>query len=94
MPNDFEQSVLSELAAIKMLVARLAIGGLPDDKQVKVLTHLGFQPKDIAQIIGKSSNAVRQTKFRSKTTRQTVGKKKLAKGAPAQSASEGKADGQ
>jgi len=41
------------------LLAILAVRGLPQREQIAVLDKVGFRPREIAEIVGTTSNAVR-----------------------------------
>ena len=67
MTNEgLESAVLQKMdIVIKLLAANLVKGESPD-RQVKLLSDLGMQPKDIATILGKNPTTVRTALHRSR----------------------------
>ena len=55
--------LLEELQMIKKLLAVNIIKGTSLKEQVKLLTEVGFSPKEISGVTGKSANLIRVTKF-------------------------------
>jgi DNA-binding transcriptional MerR regulator len=62
MNND----VLKEIQQIKRLLVTLCTKNLEQKDQIRVLNSAGFQPKEIAELIGTTANAVRVGKTRIK----------------------------
>ncbi|WP_321992541.1 hypothetical protein [Marispirochaeta aestuarii] len=56
-----DKKVLEELQQIKKLLILLCLNNLDQKEQIRRLNFAGFQPKDIAEIIGTTSNTVRVT---------------------------------
>lgn len=58
MDESTQKSILHELKIIKKLLAQNHLGGVSHMKQISKLNSIGFQPKEIAEILGKTSNTV------------------------------------
>lgn len=58
-----EKKLFWELKTIKKLLAANVIEGKNLKEQVRLLSDVGLQPNDIAEITGKSANLIRVTKF-------------------------------
>lgn len=70
MDDRFQNQILSELRIIKKL---LALNLLTEDsqmQQIQKLHSIGFQPKEIAQILGTTSNTVNVTLNRVRKAKQ------------------------
>ena len=61
MSDDIQEGILNELRVIKKLLAQNLLAGQSQTKQITKLDSLGFQPKEIAEILGTTSNTVRVT---------------------------------
>ena len=59
MAKDTEELLLSKMDQILRLLAAAVTRGLKQPEQIMLLTKAGFQPKDIATVLGTSSNTVR-----------------------------------
>ncbi|MEK6963931.1 MAG: hypothetical protein AABX70_05875 [Nanoarchaeota archaeon] len=57
-----EKKLFERLDRIAKLIAAVAIQGKNLKEQVNLLSGIGLQPSEIAEIIGKSPNLVRVTK--------------------------------
>lgn len=55
------KEIISKLNLLVRLLAASIIEGKSATEQIKLLDQAGLQPKDIADIIGKTSNYVRVT---------------------------------
>ena len=58
MPKTFEDSVLAKLDNLLRLVAASVTKGLKQNEQIALLDHAGFPPKEIANLLGTTSNTV------------------------------------
>lgn len=56
-----DKDLLKELQQIKKLLIILCIKGLEQKEQIRTLSSTGFQPKEIAELIGTTSNTVSVT---------------------------------
>lgn len=54
-----EEQILSQLDQIRRILAITATSGLKQREQIALLSRAGLQPKDIADLVGTSSNTVR-----------------------------------
>ncbi len=54
-----EEQIIEELKTIKKLLALIATGDQPQKESISALSRLGFQPKEIAELLGCTPNAVR-----------------------------------
>jgi DNA-directed RNA polymerase specialized sigma24 family protein len=59
MPQTTEQLMLAKLDQILRILAVLATKGMKQREQIALLNQAGLQPKDIADLLGTSSNTVR-----------------------------------
>jgi DNA-directed RNA polymerase specialized sigma24 family protein len=59
MPQATEQLMLEKLDKILRILAVLATKGMKQREQIALLNRAGLQPKDIADLLGTSSNTVR-----------------------------------
>lgn len=59
MPLTNEEQVLAQLDQIRRILAVLATKGLKQRDQITILNQAGLSPKDIADLLGTSSNTVR-----------------------------------
>ena len=59
MSKDYDERILHELQQIKKLLALTLINEQSQTDQIKALSQAGFQPKDIAELIGTTANTVR-----------------------------------
>jgi len=66
--------VLNELKSIKKLLALQAVKDKDFREQVLLLNSIGFQPKEIGEIIGKTANAVSIALHRANKGRKNVKK--------------------
>lgn len=58
MDETIQKDILQELKIIKKLLAQNLLSGESQTKQISKLNSLGFQPKEIAEILGTTSNTV------------------------------------
>jgi CRP-like cAMP-binding protein len=56
-----DNNVLSELQQIKKLLLVLCTKDQSQKEQIKILSNVGFQPKEIAELIGSTANTVNVT---------------------------------
>ncbi|MCK4828686.1 hypothetical protein KA005_73830 [bacterium] len=61
-----QEQILNKLDIISKLLAKTSVEGLGDKEQISFLSDLGFQPKDIAEILGKSPASISMAKLRMK----------------------------
>jgi DNA-directed RNA polymerase specialized sigma24 family protein len=61
MNEQESKEILSKLEAIMRLAALQLIEGRPQPDQCLLLTRAGFQPKEIADLLGTTRNTVRVT---------------------------------
>ena len=54
-----DEQILSQLDQIRRILAITATSGLKQREQIALLSTAGLQPKDIADLLGTSSNTVR-----------------------------------
>ena len=59
MPQATEQLMLEKLDKILRILAVLATKGMKQREQIALLDRAGLKPKDIAELLGTSSNTVR-----------------------------------
>lgn len=53
-----QKDILHELKIIKKLLAQNLLSGSSQTKQISKLNSIGFQPKEIAEILGTTPNTV------------------------------------
>jgi len=53
------EDILNELRQIKKLLVLFSIKDLEQKNQIQMLNSIGFQPKEIAELIGTTANSVR-----------------------------------
>ena len=58
MDETIEKNILHELKIIKRLLAHNLLTGDSQTKQISKLDSIGLQPKEIAEILGTTSNTV------------------------------------
>ena len=70
--NSYKE-LLEELKRITKILILIAIEGKTQREQIKVLDSIGYTPKDIAELLGTTSNTVRVTlvDIRKKTKRSS-----------------------
>jgi DNA-binding CsgD family transcriptional regulator len=56
-----DKALLAELQQIKNLLAILGVKDLHQKEQIRLLSKADFQPKEIAKLLGTTSNAVSVT---------------------------------
>ena len=54
-----EEQILTQLDQIRRILAVMATKGLKQREQIATLSQAGLSPKDIAELLGTSSNTVR-----------------------------------
>lgn len=59
MAETTEQLMLDKIDKILRILAVIATKGMKQRDQIALLSEAGFQPKDIADLLGTSSNTVR-----------------------------------
>jgi DNA-binding CsgD family transcriptional regulator len=59
MPQTTDELILTRLDQILRVLAVSAVKGLKQREQIAVLSQAGLQPKDIAELLGTTSNTVR-----------------------------------
>ena len=62
-----EKKLFDKLDKMTRLLAVVAVQGKNLREQIKILSDLGLQPSEIAEITGKSANLIRVTKSLLKT---------------------------
>jgi hypothetical protein len=75
MDNNQYKKILEKLDKIINLLALNAVRGLDPDRQIEALTEFGFQPSDIAPIVGRTPNAVRIALHEIRTGKRKPAKK-------------------
>ena len=70
MDETIQKNILQELRSIKKLLALNLLSGDPQTKQISKLDSIGFQPKEIAEMLGTTSNTVNVTLNRIRKSRQ------------------------
>jgi hypothetical protein len=58
MDENTQKSILHELKIIKKLLAQNLLSGTSQTKHISKLNSVGFQPKEIAEILGTTPNTV------------------------------------
>lgn len=58
MPESFEELVLSKLDDLLRVLTISVTKGLKQNEQIALLDRLGFQPKEIAGLLGTTGNTV------------------------------------
>jgi DNA-directed RNA polymerase specialized sigma24 family protein len=58
MPKSFEELMLAKLDSLLRIQVVSATKGLKQGEQIALLDRAGFQPKDIAESLGTTSNTV------------------------------------
>jgi len=53
-----DKDVFKEIRQIKRLLVTLCTKGLEQKEQIRILNSTGFQPKEIAELIGTTANTV------------------------------------
>ena len=71
--NEFEERITRELDMVIRLLALDVTKGRPLRERVLMLNQAGFTPKEIADILGKTSNSVRVMLFKLRKEGGTVG---------------------
>lgn len=66
--------LIEEIKKMNKLLALMATKELPQIEKIQVLSDVGMGPKDIAQLIGASSNTVAVTLNRLKKTKKKKNK--------------------
>ena len=59
MDNSLEKNILAELGKIAKLLSLIATKGESQKQQITLLSSVGFQPKEIAELLGTTPNNVR-----------------------------------
>lgn len=74
MNETIQKNILHELKIIKKLLAQNLLSGNSQIKQISKLNSIGFQPKEIAEILGTTSNTVNVALNRLRKSKQNKGK--------------------
>jgi DNA-directed RNA polymerase specialized sigma24 family protein len=61
MEDEIGYTIIQRLDALVKLTAMSTLDGKPFRERVLVLSNVGFQPKEIADILGKTPNHIRVT---------------------------------
>lgn len=59
MPRTTDELILQKIDQILRILAAAATAGMKQREQIALLNRAGLQPKDIAELLGTSSNTVR-----------------------------------
>ena len=59
MPPSTEEQILGQLDQIRRILVVMATSGIKQRDQIAILNQAGLPPKDIADLLGTSSNTVR-----------------------------------
>jgi DNA-binding CsgD family transcriptional regulator len=59
MPRTTDELILQKIDQILRILAATATAGMKQREQIALLNRAGLQPKDIADLLGTSSNTVR-----------------------------------
>lgn len=59
MPKEMDQLILERVDKILRILAVLATKGMKQRERIALLNQAGLKPKDIADLLGTSSNTVR-----------------------------------
>jgi len=59
MPRTTDELILKKIDQILRILAAAATAGMKQREQIALLSRAGLQPKDIAELLGTSSNTVR-----------------------------------
>ena len=78
MQKDTEQLLVSKIDQILRLLATAVTRGMKQRDQIMLLNKAGFQPKDIAALLGTSSNTVRVELVAIRKTKSGKGRKRTA----------------
>jgi hypothetical protein len=70
MDETFQRNILRELKIIKRLLTHNLLTGDSQMKQIGKLDSIGFQPKEIAEMLGTTSNTVNVTLNRIRKSKQ------------------------
>jgi DNA-directed RNA polymerase specialized sigma24 family protein len=70
-PQDYSSELSVKLDTVIRLLAMVVIKGRDFKDQVRLLDQAGLKPKDIAEILGKSPNAIRVALFSVRRSRGT-----------------------
>jgi len=65
-----DEDILKEIKHIKRLLVLLCTKDVDQKRQIHMLNSVGFQPKEIAELIGTTANTVRVGKSRIKKERK------------------------
>ncbi len=77
MDDSLQKNILHELRMIKRLLAHSLVSGAKQIAQISKLRSVGFQQKEIAEMLGITSNTVNTTLNRlKKTKRRNIPKEK------------------
>ncbi len=70
MDEAIQRNILHELKTIKKLLAYNLVTGIKQTEQISKLNSMGFQQKEIAEILGTTSNTVNVALNRLKKSKQ------------------------
>jgi transcriptional regulator len=71
MDDTIQKDILHELSIIKKLLAHNLVTGDSQAKQISKLDSIGFRPKEIADILGTTSNTVNVALNRIRKSKRT-----------------------
>lgn len=74
MPKTFEDLVLKKLDVLVRVVTASVTKGMKQGEQIALLDNLGFPPKEIANLLGTTSNTVNVALSRLRKGKETKGK--------------------
>jgi len=75
--NDIDAKILEKLDTLVKLTVLNTIKDKEYKDQVELLSSIGFQPKEIADMLGKTSNSVRVTLSNLRKDKKTKKEKKV-----------------
>lgn len=80
--NDNDQEVLSELRKITRLLVLMAVTAETQTANIQVLSKVGFAPREIAELLGTTSNTVNValSQLRSKSKKSVPARAQKQKG--------------
>ncbi|HEY2934411.1 MAG TPA: hypothetical protein VGK99_21950 [Acidobacteriota bacterium] len=79
MPKTFEHLVLAKLDQLLRVLTVSVTKGMRQNEQIALLDRVGFQPKEIADLLGTTSNTVSVALTNLRKAKQKKGKSTPAK---------------
>jgi DNA-binding CsgD family transcriptional regulator len=76
MPRTTDELILQKIDQILRILAAAATTGMKQREQIALLNRAGLQPKDIADLLGTSSNTVRVELVSLRKSNDKKGRKK------------------